>query len=440
MNIQPQNVKKFYFLEYYYILLVSINSYSNLQDVFNSFKELKNKYQLGESRYKKLTIDAEDLTKRQIDKYKYTFKQILLEAEMCKLITFFFKDTKTRVSKTKSKISDFSNTDVHLTDLGEDSLKIFKKNKFEFNLKILELNEAKYNAFYHLIRLCYSDSKLKNGLMVFPIYSPLKLGFEKASFILNKHVFEYSKKLREKLEQDIRTYTNKSISLSESERDLIGKLISDSLISFNLEEAYDPQKYNAIINRFRKHWLNYFLKNVYKYEYSYSTFSLWIERGRQIGIMNTTEFFPDFNGRIVYPTSIIASQTVNDDFYKVFSYEQENMYIHRPKWETEKNQQEFVKSLTTSYFEFKKTRKTHFINLLDIKEKVCFKLRIPSFIFDDFLEKTHMLNLKDELPVQIALEADRLPHETNAMYLKREPILVNGIMKNIIAINYRRSN
>ena len=440
MNIQPQNVKKFYFLEYYYILLESINTYSNLQDVFNSFKELKNKYQLGESRYKKLTIDTEDLTKRQIDKYKYTFKQVLLEAEMCKLITFFFRDTKTRISTTKGKISDFSGTDVSLTEIGKNALKKFKKNKFEFNLTILQLNEVKYNAFYHLVRLCYSDSKLKNGLMVFPIYSPLKLGFEKARFILNKHVFEYSKKLREKLEQDIRTYTNKIISLSESEKDLISKLVSDGLISFDLDEAYNPQKYNAIINRFRKYWLNFFLKNVYKYEYSYSTFSLWIERGRQIGITNTTEFFPDFNGRIVYPTSIITEKITNEDFFKVFSYEKENMYIHKPKWEAEKNQQEFVKSLSTTYFEFKKTRKTHFINLLDIKEKVCFKLRIPGFIFDDFLEKTYILNLKEELPVQISLEADKLPHETNAMYLKREPILVNGIMKNIIAINYRRSN
>ena len=31
---------------------------------------------------------------------------------------------------------------------------------------------------------------------------------------------------------------------------------------------------------------------------------------------------------------------------------------------------------------------------------------------------------------------DRLPYETNAMYLKREPVLINGKLKNIIAINY----
>ncbi|WP_032560160.1 hypothetical protein, partial [Bacteroides fragilis] len=81
-------------------------------------------------------------------------------------------------------------------------------------------------------------------------------------------------------------------------------------------------------------------------------------------------------------------------------------------------------------------RKTHFINLLDLKERVCFKKRIPGFIFDDFLEKTYLMNLKGEIRVKISLEADKLPQETNAMYLKREPILVNGKYKNIISINY----
>ncbi|EXZ22228.1 hypothetical protein M086_4043 [Bacteroides fragilis str. S13 L11] len=46
------------------------------------------------------------------------------------------------------------------------------------------------------------------------------------------------------------------------------------------------------------------------------------------------------------------------------------------------------------------------------------------------------MNLKGEIRVKISLEADKLPQETNAMYLKREPILVNGKYKNIISINY----
>jgi hypothetical protein len=62
---------------------------------------------------------------------------------------------------------------------------------------------------------------------------------------------------------------------------------------------------------------------------------------------------------------------------------------------------------------------------------------MPGFCFDNFLENAYLTNLKGELKIQISLEADKLPHETSAMYMKREPILINGKYKNIIAINYR---
>jgi hypothetical protein len=75
----------------------------------------------------------------------------------------------------------------------------------------------------------------------------------------------------------------------------------------------------------------------------------------------------------------------------------------------------------------------------DLREKVCFRMRIPSYHFNECLEKTYLMNLRGEMDAQISLEADRLPHETNAMYLKREPVLVNGKYKNIIAIDYKKN-
>ena len=90
------------------------------------------------------------------------------------------------------------------------------------------------------------------------------------------------------------------------------------------------------------------------------------------------------------------------------------------------------------YFALKRDRGTHFIRISDLRERVCYKKRIPSFVFNEFLEKIYLRNLKGETKVQISLEADRLPYETNAMYLKREPVSVNGQFKNIIAIDYRK--
>lgn len=443
----PHLVKKFYFLDYFYILLKSVKNYSSQFEIFESFKILKKEYLLGESKYKKLSIDDEtELSKKQLDKFFYTFEQVVSESLEYGLIEKEAHSQKLRAlpprrQSAKTKLQLERKKSIFLTEVGENALHKYEISKFDFNLFMLDLMEKKHHSFYELIKLCYSDNKLKNGLMIFPIYSGLKLGIEKSSFNTHGHVIDYSKALIRQFENDIKVYTNKNISLIEQEQILIGKLKSDNIIGENRNDKFDSSKYNATLSRFRKYWLNYFLKSIYNYPYSFSTFSLWIERAKQCGVLNTTEFFPDFSGRIVYPTSVILSNTKSKDFLNVFKYQtDECLFIHKPLWSEENNQDDFVKTLLDEYLIFQKIRKTHFVNLADLKERVCFRSRLPGFVFDEFLEKSYQLNLKGELRIQISLEADRLPQETNAMYLRREPILVNGKYKNIIAINYRRDN
>lgn len=424
----PNFVKKFYFLDYFYILLKSVKMHSDENEILEEFKILKKKYLLGESKYKRLTADDEKLTKKQLAKFAYTFQQVISESIDYNLITR---------KNTNSKIIDSEKKSIFLTPSGESALQEYEKGKLSFNLFMLKKMEEKHFSFYQLLKLCYEDNTLKNGLLIFPIYSGLKLDFDKSTFTTNQHVFDYSKALMKRLEEDIRKYTKKQIvSLQEEEGKLISKLKFDKLIGENPCESFNTEKYNSVLSHFRKYWLNYFLKNIYNYNYSFDVFNIWVERAKQAGVLYSTEFFPDFSGRIVYPTSIITKNVKNGDFMKVFEYsDSESLYVHKPLWD-DNNQTEFVKTLLDEYYILQKTRKTHFINLLDLKERVCFKLRIPSFVFDDSLEHTYLLNLQGKLKIQISLEADRLPYETNAMYLKREPVLINGKLKNIIAINY----
>ena len=433
-------VKKFYLLEYFLILLKSIELYSDQNDIFESFKKMKKEYQLGESKYKKISNEEDDKpTKTQNIKFRYTFEQVLHEAINYNLIEkkeLF--DLSPVVRNTAKKIKELERSKkVFLTQNGEKALLEYSKGRFYFNVFLFKLMEDKHKAFYEIVKLCYNDSSLKNGLLIFPIYSGLKLGFDKSTFTTNQHVLDYSKELVKKLEIDIKDYTNKNISLADAEVKLISKLKQDKIITDNPLERFQPKLYNAALSRFRKFWLSYFLNNLYDYKYSFSTFSIWIERAKQIGILHTTEFFPDFSGRLVFPTSVIHTQINNSDFERIYDYPTgESLCIHKPQWDNLNNQDEFVKVLQDEFLFLQKTRKTHFINLLDLKERVCFKKRIPGFVFDDFLEKTYTMNLKGEIRVKISLEADKLPQETSAMYLKREPILVNGTYKNIISINY----
>jgi hypothetical protein len=432
-------VRKFYLLEYFLILLKSVEHYSNQDDIFESFKKLKKKYQLGDSKYKKLTYEEdEEPTKKQIIKFRYTFDQVLHEALNYNLVEK--RNLANPIIHGKSsakKQTEYERSkNVYLTINGEKALAEYIRGKFNFNLFLFKLMEDKHKAFYELIKLCYKDSTLKNGLLIFPIYSGLKLGFDKSTFTTHQHVLDYSRELTKQLERDIKEYTNKDISLLEAEEKLINKLKQDNIISDNPADLFQTKFYNAALSRFRKYWLSYFLKDIYGYKYSFSTFSIWIERAKQIGILYTTEFFPDISGRIVFPTSIILDSIKNQDFEIIYTYSTgEKLCLHKPKWNNN-YQEEFVKTLQEEFLFLQKTRKTHFINLLDLKERVCFKKRIPGFIFDEFLEKAYLMNLKGEIRIKIALEVDKLPQETNAMYLKREPILINGKYKNIIAINY----
>ncbi|MFE3868000.1 hypothetical protein ACFX5E_07920 [Flavobacterium sp. LS2P90] len=415
----PQMVRKFYFLDYIFILLQSCKNHENKSVIFLNFKILKDKERLGESKYRKLTIEQSDLSLKQEQRYFYTYEQVIIEAVSYELVKN-------------------NNNKLTLTETGMECLSLGEKDRRLFYERLLLLMEKKYFAFFDLINLCYSENKTKNGLLIFPIYSPRKLGFEKSNMKTNGDIISYSNKLKKKLENDIVNFLQQNIDLQNANEILLQSLFSDGLLTKELDKLFDGEKYNSIIIRFRKYWLNYFLNKIYNYKHSFETFNIWVERGKQLGIIHTTEFYPNFDGRLVYPTSIITNKSNNKDLINVFSYENgQKLFIHKLQWNQD-NQDSFVDSLVEIYFDLKRTRGTHFVRISDLRERVCYKRRIPSFIFNEFIEKIYNRNLKGETKVQISLEADRLPYETNAMYLKREPVSINGQYKNIIAIDYRK--
>jgi hypothetical protein len=222
--------------------------------------------------------------------------------------------------------------------------------------------------------------------------------------------------------------------LKRENTNLKGKLTDSGLLSPDLKAEFAPEKYNVILKRFRDFWLAYFLRQIYKYEYSLSSFDIWTYRGKQIGIIQATEFYPNFNGRLVYPTSVILKSTDSADFQKLYSYPDGNgLYMHNPIGE--KNQDKFVDFLVNAYFDLRRIYRSYFINLSALREVVCYNMRISEYLFERFLDHTYRLNLTGELKIRISLEVDKLPEERKANYLKREPVLVDGKYRNIIAID-----
>ena len=286
---QLQSVYKFYFLEYFYVLFKSIESYSHSHRarIFESFKTLKHAHQLGESKYKRITFETDNLTKTQEDRYLYTFEQVISEAEVYRLIR-----------------QDRDN--LALTDQGRKLLDIYRESGLlAFNRALFQYMEENYHAFHYLVQFCYKSNKKNPGLLILPNYSPLKLQIERSDIRHSSDIIAYSERLTKKLEKDIFDHLGVKRDLTQNNSSLIDRLRKTGLIPEKGGEPFEPKKYNAIIKRFRDFWLNYFLKEIYQHSFSLHSFDIWVYRGKQLGIIHATEFYPNFNGRIVYPTSII---------------------------------------------------------------------------------------------------------------------------------------
>ncbi len=420
MTLKPlTSVRKFYLLDYFYVLLKSIEKYSDRELIFTLFRDMKQEYQLGESKYKKLTTMNENLTKVQLDKYRYTFEKVISESLEYDLI----KQDSNRLT---------------ITEQGSFLLSKYHKGHFEeFTLALFKLMEQKYGAFRHMIELLYKANQSRPGLLILPIYSPLQLGLNRKKIITTGDIKNYSRELISKLELDVTKYLGMEKSLLNEDRKLLGELIKDGLIPQNNKEAFNPERYNAIISRFRNYWVQYFLKEIYHYEYFLSSFEIWIYRAKQIGIIHATEFYPGFNGKIIYPTSIIIDSTNSSDFENIFSYpDNKSLYVHKPNFI--RNQELFIDQLVKAYFELRKVYRSYFINLSALREMVCLNLKISEFVFASFINEVYQLTLSGEVGIKISLEVDRLPEETRAIYLKQEPVIVDGKYRNIIGIDVSR--
>lgn len=413
----PQAPRKFYFLEYFYILLKSVSVSPQTEKIFDQFLSLKHQYRLGESKYKKLTEDS-SRSISQMSRYRYTFEQVLSETTDYKLIIDI-------------------NGEIILTEEGENSIRKYEEQgSVVFNQYLFQLMEEKHQEpFRYLIETCYRANPTKSGLLIFPIYSAHRLGIERDSIKTSKDMKGYFYTLKTRLEEDIQKHLGKKISLKEKTDDLIRKLTEDGLLPREDSQLFDSAKYIVILRRGRDFWLKYFLQELYSYQISLDSFEIWAYRGKQMGLLHITEFYPDpyFNGRVAYPISVIKGVSNSESFQRFYQYSDNmKLYLHQPSLEDESNQEEFVQSLHQAYLDVRQLARTYFVSLPNVRERVCYSMKIPEYLFDKFLG--HVYHNR-HLRVRISLEVDKLPDETKVMYLRREPVMVDDKYRNIIAID-----
>lgn len=416
-----QYAKRFYFIEYYALLLGAINKYSIVSQAQKEFIYQKNSHYLGLSRYRKISSNNEDGTLlKSKDKYEYTFSQVLLECKNFNLV------------EENKQLKNLS-----LTIDGEKLLEAYRTNKTQYKEILLQLMERKYTAFSYLLDKIYKISPKKSGLIIFPNYSPNDLGFTKSEFLTVETVHQYIEKYEQRIVDDIKKYINQNYEVTNETLELITELKDKGYISDKLSDEFNLKKYNAVVRKTQVFWRNRLLK-FYGISSRWQSFEIWIYRAKQLGILNTTPFYPDFLGQIIYPVAIITKKEfLNNTNYKlVMNYKNEKfLYKRNVQWETIEN--DFFNELWNVYSELKKRNRINFLSLHNIKEIVCYNLKISYEQFSEFLNIAYEKSLNGNTSYSISLEADKLPEETNAIYIKREPIFVNGKNRNIISLSYK---
>jgi hypothetical protein len=423
--LNPQAPRKFYFLDYIYILLKGVSLSNNQDKIFDHFLDMKYQFRLGESKYKKITEEPTDSSesKYKMVKYRYTFNQVLSEANDYKLIKQ-------------------ENSAITLTRDGVNALNIYdNKGSIEFNCFLFKWMEEKHQfPFRYLIETCYKINQKNAGLLIFPIYSANRLGFERDSLRTGGDLIKYFQALQKRMEDDLLKNLGKKLDLSEHNGLLVNLLVKEGLLPVIQTEEFDSSKstYNAIMQRSRDFWLKIFLREIYSFKFSLDSFEIWAYRAKQIGLLHITEFYPDplLYGKIAYPLSVIKPNMNSIDFKLFYEYSDGmKLYLHQPSIVVEDKQHSFAKLLHEKYVEARSTAKTYFVNLLNVKERVCYAMKIPEHLFDKFLSYSYH---KKDLRIRISLEVDnkRQPKELSGLdYIRREPVMIDGKPRNIIAID-----
>ncbi|MDM8535452.1 hypothetical protein QUF70_01725 [Desulfobacterales bacterium HSG17] len=416
--------RKFYFLDYFFIFLSSVEKSIIQDEVFNEFRILKQEYRLGESKYKKLE-DVENPTLHQQRRYRYTFNKVMDECKEYDLV----------IQKEDHLI--------HLTEKGKKLLLQYRtQGVLEFNLTVFRLMEDAHKTFRKLVEFLYKANSKGSGVLVFPHYSPLELHFDRRNIQTTKDIMNYTEKLVKKLQGDIERYLKRNVDLAPENKIILKKLINDGLLPENTSGRFNPEDYNKITKRIRDFWITYFLRELYNCPYSMISFDLWCYRARQIGVIQATEYYPFINGKLVYPTSVVLDNVHSDDFSDIYQYSDgRHLFIHKPILgddEESPYNNKFVDTLVKGYFDLRRQVRYNFVNLASLREIVCFRLKISMHTFEETLNEIYRLNLSGKLNISISLEVDKLPEETSVRYMKREPVMVDGGYRNIIAITLQK--
>jgi len=158
-------------------------------------------------------------------------------------------------------------------------------------------------------------------------------------------------------------------------------------------------------------------------------FEIFSSRGSTLGLLNYTDRLDGAYGRVVYPTSwssrSAAPQWIPAGSLAEIEYATADgaleQWVHDPGWSKEKAR--FLKEILAAYVRLNARKRTLYVRVADLRDMVCYAMRLPDHEFDRFLEKVFHLTMQGEIgELQVSLEADEVKEVRGSQATKRNPL------------------
>lgn len=175
-------------------------------------------------------------------------------------------------------------------------------------------------------------------------------------------------------------------------------------------------------------------------------FEIFCSRGSTLGLLNYTDRLEGAFGRVVYPTSwtsagaipswIAPTAIVTLDVQSGDEHFQH--FVHSPNWSGIKAK--FLREITSAYDRLNKQKRSLYVQVADLRDMVCYSLRMSDRQFDRFLAHVFHETMQGKIEsIRISLEADEIKEVRGSQTTKRNPLYLGAAApRTMINVSRRR--
>jgi hypothetical protein len=177
-------------------------------------------------------------------------------------------------------------------------------------------------------------------------------------------------------------------------------------IKYWLDVSKSTRDYSIAKTIFR----DYFLDTYFKGEFGDVKYKFLRDRFHYFGMVNWSEHLLEFDGEILYSLVWLDERM---PYSKKIHLGAEIYYYSRPAWK------EIFKEFITALWEvYKKSPGVGYVPVMDLRDSVCYKLKISDYDFDCLLKEAFLEGQKQRIPIKISADPSKIPETSK----KRLPV------------------